>query len=162
MSDAIPPVSRDPDIQGGSLCVAGTRVPVRGLRAFRAAGYRAEAIAAEYPSLTADRIREVLAYVDAHPDALCDPAPAIPAAKVEAVARAVMLEDGCGLTIKGRRAMCYDPDAESDHLEPSGGCCCRKSALAAIRAADAWDAAERKRQREADEARGAETRWWAD
>lgn len=49
----------------------------------------------------------------------------------EAGARALMLADGCGLTIEGARVLCTDPRARI----PATDCICRDGAKAAIEAA---------------------------
>jgi uncharacterized protein (DUF433 family) len=45
--------------------VAGTRIPVKSIKAFSDAGYSVDQIREQYPSLTADDVRAALAYGDA-------------------------------------------------------------------------------------------------
>ncbi|MBB4065749.1 DUF433 domain-containing protein [Gellertiella hungarica] len=53
-------VSRNRRIAHNMSVVAGTRVPVRSIREFAEAGYSAEKIAKEYPTLTIEDIKAVL------------------------------------------------------------------------------------------------------
>jgi hypothetical protein len=51
----------------------------------------------------------------------------------DAVAHAIMMDDGCGLTINGQRTLCDDPRA----MEKPDRCYCRRSAKAALAALSA-------------------------
>lgn len=59
---------------------------------------------------------------------------------LEAGARALMILDGCGLTIEGERVFCDDPRA----MAPNDSCVCKAGARAAIEAAFAADAEARR------------------
>lgn len=50
---------------------------------------------------------------------------------IERVALAISIEDECGLAIRGRRALCDDPEAQEPSPAP---CRCRSVARAAIEA----------------------------
>ena len=52
------------DVMHGLPVVAGSRIPVRALAGFRAAGYSPAGIMDEYPDLTAHEITEALAWWD--------------------------------------------------------------------------------------------------
>lgn len=56
------PVTTAPAICGGAPCIAGTRVPVRSIRAFHAAGYSPAEIRNEYPALTIEQINAALTH----------------------------------------------------------------------------------------------------
>ena len=66
---------------------------------------------------------------------------------VERVARAIMLQDGCGLTIDGKHVLCCDSSVHG-HNDAYGKplfddeCSCRAFAIAAIAAMPAPDAAK--------------------
>jgi len=53
-------LSRDRRVAHNSRVVAGTRIPVRAIRAFAAAGYNNEAIIREYPTLTLQDVQAAL------------------------------------------------------------------------------------------------------
>lgn len=59
------------------------------------------------------------------------PAPQVRADMIEALALKIAVHDGCGLSIKGRRALCTDPEAE----RPAQDCFCRDVAGFALDAA---------------------------
>jgi uncharacterized protein (DUF433 family) len=44
-------ITRDPEVQGGVPCFAGTRIPVRAVFEFFSAGWPIEDVAVEYPAL---------------------------------------------------------------------------------------------------------------
>src|SRR3546814_15664395 len=52
----------DPEIMGGEPCFAGTRIPVRAVKAFAVAGSTPAEIVEEYPDLTEEDVRAGLAY----------------------------------------------------------------------------------------------------
>ena len=55
-------ISVDPNVMHGVACLAGTRIPVSVVLDNLAGGATAEAILAEYPSLTRSGIAAALAY----------------------------------------------------------------------------------------------------
>jgi uncharacterized protein (DUF433 family) len=55
-------IDRKRGISRNQTVVAGTRIPVSAIKAFRAAGYTNDQIIKEYPSLTAKDIKAALAY----------------------------------------------------------------------------------------------------
>lgn len=55
-------ISRRPDIMQGLPCIRGTRVPVRAVKSFYDAGYTADAIIREYPSLNGAQIVAAVAF----------------------------------------------------------------------------------------------------
>jgi uncharacterized protein (DUF433 family) len=55
-------ISVDPTVMHGAACVTGTRIPVSVVLDNLAAGASEELILREYPSLTHDAIKAVLAY----------------------------------------------------------------------------------------------------
>jgi uncharacterized protein (DUF433 family) len=57
----------DPDILGGTPCIAGTRLPVYAVAARFKAGESAESILDGYDDLTIEHIRAAVAYADAYP-----------------------------------------------------------------------------------------------
>ena len=61
-SDTVGKIERQRNIAHNRPVVAGTRIPVRSVKAFWAAGYDAAQIQQEYPSLTAEDIRAAVAY----------------------------------------------------------------------------------------------------
>ena len=73
-----PYITRDPQIFGGEAVVAGTRVTIRTILASLADGMSAEEIIADFPSLTRESVRAVLAFaaISAEEDL---PLPAMPA-----------------------------------------------------------------------------------
>lgn len=56
---------RRPDICGGQPVVRGTRVPLRTVLASLAEGATIEEIVADFPTLTADQVRAVIAFAAA-------------------------------------------------------------------------------------------------
>ena len=56
-----PGISCDPDIMDGEPCFTGTRIPLRAVVSFHEAGYPAEKIAREYPSLSVETISQAIA-----------------------------------------------------------------------------------------------------
>ena len=61
--------------------------------------------------------------------------------EIEAAARAIMISDNCGYTVKGKRVMCTDDsineavDAYGERLKRCG-CDCRNAAKAALEASE--------------------------
>jgi uncharacterized protein (DUF433 family) len=70
---------RDPAICGGELTIKGTRVTVRTVLASLAEGAAEEEILADFPTLTRDAIRAVIAFAaaSAEDDLPVPPVPAI-------------------------------------------------------------------------------------
>ena len=70
---------RDPKICGGQLTVKGTRVTVRTVLASLAEGASEEEILADFPTLTRDAVRAVIAFAaaSAEDDLPLPPVPAI-------------------------------------------------------------------------------------
>lgn len=58
-------VTRDPRICGGELVVKGTRVTLRTVLASLAEGATTEEILADFPTLTPDKLRAVIAFAAA-------------------------------------------------------------------------------------------------
>ena len=58
-------IERQKHVAHNRAVVAGTRIPVRSVKAFADAGYSIEAIAKEYPTLTEEDIRAAIAHVAA-------------------------------------------------------------------------------------------------
>jgi len=56
---------RQPDVCGGALVVKGTRVPVRTVLASFAEGSTTEEVLADFPTLTKDSLRAVVAFAAA-------------------------------------------------------------------------------------------------
>src|SRR3546814_17268651 len=69
----------DPEIMGGEPCFAGTRIPVRAVKAFAVAGSTPAELVEEYPDLNEEDVRAGLAYFAPPPD---------PAASILAAAEA--------------------------------------------------------------------------
>jgi uncharacterized protein (DUF433 family) len=59
MADANP-IRIDPDIQGGTPCFAGTRVPFKSLFDALKRGRSTEYFLSQFPSVTAERVRALL------------------------------------------------------------------------------------------------------
>jgi len=59
MADAYP-ISVDPEIQGGTPCFTGTRVPIRSLFDALKRGRSTEYFLTQFPSVTAAQVRAVL------------------------------------------------------------------------------------------------------
>jgi len=57
-----PHIARDPQVCGGEPVVAGTRVTIRTILASLADGMSTEEIIADFPSLTRESVRAVLAF----------------------------------------------------------------------------------------------------
>jgi uncharacterized protein (DUF433 family) len=55
-------ISRRRDVMQGLPCVRGTRIPVRAVKSFAAAGYSIPQIIREYPDLTAEQVAAAIAY----------------------------------------------------------------------------------------------------
>lgn len=72
-------ITRDPAICGGEAVVTGTRVTVRTILASLAEGMSDEAILADFPTLTRDGLRAVIAFaaVSAEEDLPLPPIPAL-------------------------------------------------------------------------------------
>lgn len=70
-------ITRDPAICGGEHVIAGTRVTVRTVLASLAEGHGIEAIVADFPTLTTDDVRAVIAFaaVSAEEDLPLPPTP---------------------------------------------------------------------------------------
>lgn len=60
----IPAVSVDPEIQGGTPCFAGTRVPVKSLFDAIERGRSLDHFLEQFPSVTAEQARHVLRKAD--------------------------------------------------------------------------------------------------
>jgi uncharacterized protein (DUF433 family) len=58
-------IVRDPQICGGEAVIKGTRVPLRTLLASLAEGDRTEDILRDFPTLTEDDVRAVIAFAAA-------------------------------------------------------------------------------------------------
>ncbi len=74
-------LERRPDVCGGALVVKGTRVPVRTLLASFAEGATGTEVLADYPTVTEDALRAVIAFaaVAAADDLPVPPVPAVAA-----------------------------------------------------------------------------------
>ena len=73
-----PYINRDPSICGGEAVVTGTRVTVRTVLASLAEGMSSEEILADFPTLTADGLRAVIAFAAASAEEDL-PLPSVPA-----------------------------------------------------------------------------------
>jgi uncharacterized protein (DUF433 family) len=73
-----PYITRDPAICGGEPVVTGTRVTVRTILASLAEGMTAEEILADFPTLSDDALRAVIAFAAASAEEDL-PLPALPA-----------------------------------------------------------------------------------
>ncbi len=75
-----PFITRDAAICGGAPVVAGTRVTVRTVLASLAEGMSADAIIADFPSLSREAVQAVIAFaaVSAEEDLPLPPIPAVP------------------------------------------------------------------------------------
>lgn len=60
MNESAAAIAVDPDIQGGTPCFAGTRVPVKALFDAVAHGRSVDYFLSQFPSVTAGQVREVL------------------------------------------------------------------------------------------------------
>ncbi len=63
--DYVDRITRDPDICGGEPVVRGTRVMLRTILASLAEGDSLEALLADFPTLTEDDVRAVIAFAAA-------------------------------------------------------------------------------------------------
>lgn len=63
--DLVGKVERQRNIAHNQPVIAGTRIPVRGVKAFDKAGYSVEDIRKEYPTLTEEDIRAAIEYKEA-------------------------------------------------------------------------------------------------
>jgi uncharacterized protein (DUF433 family) len=76
-------IVRDPHVCGGQPVVRGTRVPLRVILAHLARGETAEEIVQEFPTVTADDVRAVIAFAAASAaEDLPAPSPVPPDVKV--------------------------------------------------------------------------------
>lgn len=64
-SASIGKIEKQRNIAHNAAVIAGTRIPVRSIKAFAAAGYSIQDISKEYPTLTADDIRAAIEYEEA-------------------------------------------------------------------------------------------------
>ena len=62
MTEAAPPITLDPQVLSGKPVVAGTRLSVEFVIGLLADGWSQAEIAANYPTLTPERVRACLAY----------------------------------------------------------------------------------------------------
>lgn len=62
--NSIAAISVDPEVQGGTPCFAGTRVPVRSLFDSIERGRSLDYFLEQFPSVTAEQAREVLRQAD--------------------------------------------------------------------------------------------------
>jgi uncharacterized protein (DUF433 family) len=65
-------IVKTPGVCGGSACVRDTRVPVWTLQRLRELGASDRALLEDFPSLTAEDLRHVWAYVPGHPEEIRD------------------------------------------------------------------------------------------
>ncbi len=63
--DYLDNITRDPDICGGESVIRGTRVTLRTILASLAEGDSPEALLADFPTLTEDDVRAVIAFAAA-------------------------------------------------------------------------------------------------
>jgi len=63
--DYLDNITRDPDICGGEPVIRGTRVTLRTILASLAEGDSPEALLADFPTLTEDDVRAVIAFAAA-------------------------------------------------------------------------------------------------
>jgi len=63
-----PVISKTPGVCGGRACIAGTRISVWGLVAYRRLGLDDAAIQKAIPGLTQEQLGAAFRYVDEHPD----------------------------------------------------------------------------------------------
>jgi uncharacterized protein (DUF433 family) len=71
---------RKADVSGGQMVIKGTRVPVRTLLASLAEGASAEEILADFPSVSAEALRAVIAFAAASAEEDL-PVPPVPASQ---------------------------------------------------------------------------------
>jgi uncharacterized protein (DUF433 family) len=60
MAPAIPTVTVDPDVQAGTPCFGGTRVPIKSLFDALARGRSVAYFLEQFPSVRAEQVRDVL------------------------------------------------------------------------------------------------------
>jgi uncharacterized protein (DUF433 family) len=58
-------IAVDPDVRNGKACIAGTRITVYDVLEYLAGGMSEEQILADFPDLTAEGIRDCLAFAAA-------------------------------------------------------------------------------------------------
>lgn len=76
-------IVRDPKICGGQPTIKGTRIPVRVILGYLAHGETIQAIVREFPSLTEDDVRAVIAFAaTSASEDLPSPSPVPPDSKV--------------------------------------------------------------------------------
>lgn len=68
-------IARDPKIGGGAPVIKGTRVPVRTILASLAEGDRTEDILKDFPTLTEEDVRAVIAFAAASAEEDLPPVP---------------------------------------------------------------------------------------
>ena len=68
-------IVRDPQTSGGEPVIRGTRVPVRTILASLAEGDRTEAILKDFPTLTEEDVRAVIAFAAASAEEDLPPVP---------------------------------------------------------------------------------------
>jgi uncharacterized protein (DUF433 family) len=68
--ERFPHISSNPAIQGGAMCVAGTRLPVRTVAFYWRETHDRGRILRKYPQLTPDLLDEVIRYYKAHRDVI--------------------------------------------------------------------------------------------
>lgn len=59
-------ITKTPDVCGGRACIAGTRITIWGLVAYRDRGLDEQAILAAVPQLTAEQLTAAFRYADEH------------------------------------------------------------------------------------------------
>ena len=74
-------VDTNPEKMGGSPCVAGTRVPVRGVLDYLAEGFTHPQIVDQYPSLTLDKIKRAIEWTAEAIEGFPDQPPPKPSAE---------------------------------------------------------------------------------
>lgn len=67
LADHLPGIESDPRVCGGSARVAGTRIPVWSLEAWRRQGSSDEELLRNFPSLRATDLKNAWRHVDRHP-----------------------------------------------------------------------------------------------
>jgi hypothetical protein len=80
------------------------------------------------PHTTAYNEADVIRQWNARPATVAQPAVVWGPTQEDVVAHAIMLDDGCGLTVNGQRVLCDDPRA----MEKPERCYCRRAARAAL------------------------------
>lgn len=64
-NDTIGRIARRRNVAGNKPVIAGTRIPVKSIKAFHEAGYSVDQIREQYPSLTSEDIEAAIAYSEA-------------------------------------------------------------------------------------------------